>query len=115
VKRAAFVGCLLLIAAAGFTPAAANQETRTFTGTITDSECADGYHGRMRMGDTDAECARACIEAHGGGYLLYDGISAYGLSDQQKAAAFAGQRVAVTGTLDAPTRTIAVVSIAAVR
>lgn len=104
---------LLLVTVVGLAPATVAQETQTFTGTITDSQCADGYHGRMRMGDTDAECVRACIEVHGGTYILFDGTSAYELSDQKGAATFAAQKVTVTGTLDGRTHTIAVASITA--
>ena len=89
------------------------QGTRTFTGTVTDSMCARADHSQMRMGATDAECTVACILAHGSMYVLYDGESAYTLSDQEKPEKFAGQRVRVTGTLDAETRTIEMVSIAA--
>lgn len=106
---------VFLAAVVSLVPATAAQDKQSFTGTITDSECADGYHGRMRMGDTDAECVRACIESHGGTYILYDGMAAYELSDQKLASGFAAKRVTVTGTLDARTRTITVSSIAAAR
>lgn len=45
----------------------------TFTGSITDSECATGDHSHMRMGPTDAECTKACVEIHGAQYVLWDG------------------------------------------
>ena len=93
----------------------AAQEPQTFTGTITDSECATGDHARMQMGPTDAECVRACIDAHGATYVLYDGTTAYALSDQDAPAKFAAQKVTIVGTLDARTKTIRVRSIAAVR
>lgn len=88
---------------------------RTFTGVITDSMCSDGDHSEMRMGPTDAECTRACITAHGASYVLYDGKQSYTLSDQNTPDKFAGQRVTVTGTLDAKTRTIRMDSIAAAK
>jgi hypothetical protein len=34
----------------------AAQSKRLFTGTITDSMCANADHAHMRMGPTDAEC-----------------------------------------------------------
>ncbi len=83
-------------------------ESRVFTGVITDSECETGDHTGMHMGTTDAECARACVEAHGATFVLYDGKTAYGLSDQKAAEAFAARRVAVTGVLEARNRTIRV-------
>jgi len=91
------------------------QRTETFTGTITDGMCPKGNHSLMRMGPTDAECAMACVSAHGATYVLYDGTTAYELSDQQAAETFAGQRVRVTGTLDAKTKKIQVGSIAAAK
>jgi hypothetical protein len=93
----------------------AAQSKQTFTGTITDDVCARADHSQMRMGPTDAECAAACIDAHGATYILYDGNNAYSLSDQRTAAKFAAQKVKVMGTLDTKTKTIHVDSIAAVK
>ena len=89
--------------------------TQKFTGLITDSMCADADHSRMRMGPTDAECARACNEEHDAPYILYDGAKIYTLSDQKAAEKFAGQKATVTGTLDAAKSTIQVDSIAPAR
>ena len=97
---------LLIIAALAAAPAKGK-----FTGTITDSMCAEADHSRMRMGPTDAECTTACVSAHGALYVLYDGKEVYTLSDQQTPEKFAGKKVTVTGTLDARTRTIQVDSI----
>ena len=91
-------------------PAAA-QGQQTFTGTVTDSMCAQADHSQMRMGSTDAECTVACIFAHGSRYVLYDANETYRLSDQQAPEEFAGQRVTITGTLDDETRTIQMESI----
>jgi type 1 fimbria pilin len=98
---------LMAIAAAG-TPAA-----RTFTGTITDSMCEKADHSGMKMGPTDAECARACNEEHDAAFVLYDGKTVYALTEQHAPAAFAGRKVTVTGTLDPKTHTIHVASIEA--
>jgi len=102
------VVCLLAVGALSA------ADTRTFSGTVTDGECPKADHSRMKMGSNDAECAMACVDAHGATYLLYDGTDAYTLSGEavQK---FAGQKVRVTGTLDAKTRTIHVESIANVK
>lgn len=89
----------------------AAQDTRTFTGTISDDMCGRGDHSQMRMGPTDAECARACIESHGASYVLFDGREVYTLAGSQKPDAFAGRKVRVVGVLDAKTRTITVSSI----
>jgi uncharacterized protein DUF5818 len=91
------------------------QGKQKFTGIITDSMCAQGDHSRMRMGSTDGECATACVIAHGATYVLYNGKEAYALSDQQTPEKFAGKTVAVTGTLDAKTKTIQVDSITAAK
>jgi len=106
--QAPLVASLLLVALG------AAPRTQTFTGTITDEMCATpAGHAQMRMGPTDAECTIACVEAHGARYVLYDGKHAYVLSDQKTPATLAGQRVTVTGTLDAKTHTLQVVSIRA--
>ncbi len=102
--------CLLAVAVWS-----APKGKQTLTGTITDDECDRADHSRMRMGATDAECAKACIRAHGASYVLYDGKEAYTLSDQEAPEKFAGQKVTVVGALDAKTKTIQVESITAAR
>jgi len=101
---------LIAMAALAATPGA-----RTFTGVITDSMCARANHSTMRMGSTDAECTIACVMAHDASYMLYDGKSAYTLSDQQTPEKFAGKKVKVKGTLDVKTKTIHVESITAAK
>ena len=91
----------------------ASQTPQTFTGVITDSECSTGNHSQMRMGSNDAECTRACVSAHGASFVLYTGTEIFALTDQQTPDKFAGQKVRVTGTLDAKTKTIRVESISA--
>ena len=93
----------------------AAQDRQTFTGIITDEMCPLGTHDRMRMGPTDAECTKACVASHGSAYVLFDGKSAYVLSDQKTPEQYAAQKVRVTGTLDPKTKTIRVESIAAIR
>lgn len=102
---------LALALALGLAGAAA--PARTFTGTITDSMCERADHAAMRMGPTDAECAKACNEEHDARFVLFDGRNVFGLSDQQAAARLAGRKVKVAGTLDAKAKTIRVTSIAA--
>lgn len=98
-----------------FVALAAAEGKRAFTGVVTDSECADGDHSRMKMGPTDAECTIACVNAHGASYVLWDGKNSYTLSDQKTPEQFAGKRVTVTGTLNAKTKVIQVDSIAAAK
>ena len=89
----------------------AAQSKQTFTGIVTDSMCEKGDHSQMRMGPTDAECAKACNSDHGAAYVLYDGKDAYTLSDQKAAEKLLAKKVTVTGTLDGKTKTIQVDSI----
>jgi hypothetical protein len=96
---------LLTFAAAGMMFAA------SFTGTITDSGCARADHKAMNMG-SDAQCTLACVKAHGAKYVLYDGKTAYELSDQTAPEKFAAKKVTVSGTLDAKTNVIKVDKIA---
>jgi hypothetical protein len=103
-----FVGLVVLAAVS-----AGGQDRQTFTGVITDTECALNGHASMRMGPTDAECVTACVAAHGASYVLVDGKEVYALSDQKTPEAFAARRVRVTGTLDVKTKRIQVESIAA--
>jgi hypothetical protein len=96
----------LTFAAAGMVFAA------TFTGTITDSGCSKADHKAMNMGP-DAQCTLACVKAHGAKFVLYDGKTAYELSDQKAPEQFAAKKVTVSGTLDAKTNVIKVDSIKA--
>ena len=91
----------------------AGQRRQTFTGIISDSECAIRGHAGMRMGPTDAECTRLCVMVHNASYVLSDGKDVYTLSDQETPEQFAAQKVRVVGTLDVKTRTIQVESIIA--
>ena len=105
----------LLIASLLALTALAPQSRRTFTGTITDAMCERGNHAAMRMGPTDAECAKACAEEHDAKYVLFDGKEVYQLSDQKTPERFVAQKVAIAGTLDAKTKTIQVASITAAK
>src|SRR5450631_259861 len=97
---------LLVVAALAASPA-----KQTFTGIITDDNCPKADHSQMRMGPTDAECAMACLDAHGAVFGLYDGNEFYALSDQRTPGTCIGKKVRVIGTLDAKTKTIQVDSI----
>lgn len=87
--------------------AAANQ-SKTFTGVITDTMCGDN-HAAMKV-SPDAKCVRECVK-HGSKYALYDGKNVYVLSDQQTPEKFAAQKVKVTGTLYEKTKVLKVDSI----
>jgi hypothetical protein len=100
--------CIVVLSALS---AVADQQS--FAGTITDEMCSNADHSQMQMGPTDEACAKACVEDHGVGFVLFDGTNVYKLSDQRLTERFAGKKVRVTGTLDAKTKTIHVDSIRA--
>jgi hypothetical protein len=94
-------------------------QSRSFTGEIMDSQCAAVMHSHTRMmqglGAKNAkECTQMCVHM-GGKYTLLDpsGNTVYQLDNQEKAAAFAGQKVSVKGPYDAANKTIHVESIEA--
>lgn len=82
-----------------------------FTGVVSDAMCPKADHSQMRMGSTDAECAVACVSAHGAEYVLYDGRKTYTLTTTWTLEAFAGRKVDVVGELDAAALSIKVESI----
>lgn len=94
--------------------AKATGRTKTLVGNIADSQC--GLVHKMNMGD-DKTCTLKCVEM-GGKFVLADRAKkvVYALDDesQEKAREFAGQKVKITGQVDSKTKTIHVVSIAAV-
>lgn len=107
------VGKALVAALLSLASLSVSAAPQTFAGVIADSECDTGNHARMRMGNTAAECVKACVEAHGASYVLYDGTRTFRLTDQTLPQQFAGRKVTVKGTLDANTQTIQVDSITA--
>jgi hypothetical protein len=82
-------------------------DKQTFTGIITDDMCSKADHKAMNMGP-DAKCVTECVKGMDGKYVLYDGKTAYILSNQKTPEKFAAQKVTVTGALDAKTNTIQV-------
>jgi len=78
---------------------------KTFTGVITDSMCL-GSHAMMNV-KPDEKCVRECVRV-GAKYVLYDGKTAYKLSDQKTPEKFAAQKVKVTGVLFSTTGVIQV-------
>ena len=103
----------MLLELATLASAQTRPAAQRFSGVITDSECVVADHKQMQMGDTDAECVQACVEAHGASYVLYDGKATYTLSDQKAPATLAAKKVTVVGVLDAAKKRIEVQSITA--
>src|SRR5260370_12193996 len=87
---------------------AASQQT--FTGVITDSMCGKD-HAMMKV-TPNSKCVVECVK-QGSKHALYDGKTAYVLSDQKTPEQFAGQKVKVTGTLYEKTKILQVDSITA--
>jgi len=116
VKKFGFIaGGLFLCVVAGL--AAAPQAT-TFTGSIMDSACAQmGSHEKMKAAHpdikTDKACTLGCVKA-GAKFVLYDSATntVYQLDDQKAPMKYAGDKVTVTGSLNADTKTIHVEKIA---
>ncbi len=97
----------------------AAQKNQTYTGEIMDSACAKmGSHEAMMNSHADIktakDCTLGCVKA-GSQYVLYDSAAktVYQLDDQKKPEQFAGQKVTVTGNLDASSKTIHVANIKA--
>ena len=89
---------------------AAAQQSRTFTGVITDSMCVLN-HGMMKI-NPDAKCVVECVRLDKKTkYALHDGKNLYVLSDQQTPEKFAAQKVRVKGLLYERTGIIKVESI----
>jgi len=96
-----------LLASVMWAAPAGQSDSQVFTGEIMDSLCAkDGTHDKMMdqmksMGRDKATCTQKCIEL-GAKYVLFDPAkkTVYTLDDQDKAAAFAGRKVQVKGTMD---------------
>jgi len=83
------------------------SNSQVFTGEIMDSLCAkDGTHDKMMdqmksMGRDKASCTQKCVQL-GAKYVLFDPVkkTVFSLDDQDKAAAFAGRKVQVKGTME---------------
>jgi hypothetical protein len=94
---------------------ASGQPLQTFTGVISDGQCAaKGGHAEIMKKasvNSPANCTKGCARRHG--YVLYDPASKkiYKLSDQERPAELADQRVKIKGRLDKNTQTIYVSSI----
>ena len=88
---------------------------QTFTGVISDGQCATkGSHTEVMKRasvNTSANCVKGCARRYW--YVLYNPATKkiYRLSDQEQAADFAAKKVKVKGSLDSATQVITVRSI----
>jgi type 1 fimbria pilin len=99
----------------------AAQKQQTITGEVMDSSCAkmgshemmEKQHNMPASAASDKACTTACVKA-GAKLVLYDASTktAYEIDDQKKAEQFAGEKVKVTGTVDAANSSIHIAKIA---
>ena len=104
--------------------AALGQNAKVFRGEVSDSQCALNVHSLTRshqemlksksMGGTSNTCVLMCIQ-NLGGYLVLssgkDGKDVYRLDRADMVHGFEGQKVKITGILDAKTSQIHVLKI----
>jgi hypothetical protein len=119
---ATLIGIVLLAAIRG--GMAAGERVQILKGEISDSQCALNVHSLSRshdemlkkknIGTTPAECARYCVKYLGGVFVLSVKDKVYKLDNQDLAEKYAGQKVKLTGVLNAQANVIAVHDIAPV-
>jgi len=100
MKRFAYLGLGVLLAAGLSLAAPPKDNPRTFVGSISDSMCGAKH---MMPGESDKDCTLECVKA-GAKYILVDPTGKiYQLSNQKSPEPFAGSKVQVTGTLKGDT------------
>jgi hypothetical protein len=93
-----------------FAAAISAAETKTYTGTISDSMCVRD-HASMKIEPRD-QCVRDCVgHAKDVKYVLLHDGHAMVLSNQEAPAKFAGRKVTVTGVYYPKTNVLKVESI----
>jgi hypothetical protein len=118
MKRAA-IWCaagILAVASAGYA-----QNPRVFRGEVSDSQCALNVHSVTRshremlksksMGGTANTCSVYCVEHMGGYLVLASGKDVFRLDRSDLVHGFEGQKVKLTGVLDAAAKQIHVLKI----
>lgn len=110
-----------VLGALALATAARGQNTQTFHGEVSDSQCALNVHSLTRshqemlksksMGGTANTCAVYCIEHLGGYLVLSAGKNVYRLDRADLVHGFEGHRVVVTGVLDSKLNQIHVLKI----
>lgn len=118
------MGTLMLLATAflqaGFKSAQQQNNTPlSYTGDIMDGTCAEqGSHNQAMSKEgtkTVKDCALLCVK-DGSKFVLYnaEAKTSFNLDDQDKTREYAGEKVAIVGTYDGPTKTIHIQSITVV-
>jgi hypothetical protein len=118
MKRAA-IWCVVGIVA--IANAAFSQNPQAFHGEVSDSQCALNIHSLTRshqemlksksMGGTASTCSMYCIEHLGGYLVLSSGNDVFRLDRSDLVHGFEGQKVKITGVLDAKAKQIHVFKI----
>jgi hypothetical protein len=108
--------CILAV-----TGAAHGQNMKVYRGEVSDSQCALNIHSLTRshqemlksksMGGTANTCSTYCIEHLGGYLVLSSGNDVFRLDRADLVHGFEGQKVKVTGVLDAKLKQIHVLKI----
>lgn len=116
MKRAAIVFAAWILAVGAY-----GQNSQVFHGEISDSQCALNVHSLTRshqemlksksMGGTANTCTMYCIENLGGYLVLSSGNDVFRLDRSDLVHGFEGQKVKVTGTLDAKVKQIHVLKV----
>ena len=109
MKKSYVAGCAVLLTLLASSFAAA--QSQNITGKVTASQIAStgsiGIWEKHLNCHGEADCARTLVRA-GGKYVLVTSKGTFGLSDQAKAAEFAGQGVTVAGNIDTSKKTVTV-------
>ena len=114
------IALALMIVIVAFLPGAPDQD-HSFSGEIMDTQCAQaGSHEAMMQEHdftTPLQCALFCARAQqpGGKFVLFDKSknTIYRLDNQNQAELYAAEKVAISGSYDAATKTIQIADIQA--
>jgi hypothetical protein len=97
------------------------KNSRVFHGEVSDSQCALNIHSLTRshqemlktksMGGTSGTCSMYCIEHLGGELVLSSGKDVFKLDRADLVHGYEGQKVKVTGVLDAKANRIHVLKV----
>ena len=103
------------------TAAAHGENAQIFHGDVSDSQCAMNVHSLTRshqemlksksMGGTANTCSMYCIQHLGGYLVLSSGTDVFRLDRADLVHGFEGQKVKLTGVLDATSKQIHVLKI----
>ena len=105
MKRFTLAATIALFATSGVFAASG-----TWNGTISDSMCGakhpGGEHDGKKM--TDADCAKACVNEHGGKYVFVSEGKVYTIANQDFAPLkdHAGHKVALSGEMKGESITV---------